>query len=213
MLPGLYSVAQFLKSVSQNGFPCDIVKRIAVTKAVYIVGTTLHLHVLHVRKIDELNFILIATHLRLVNEVRVHTNHIHFYLTDRKLHARLTTSHWETVKFFLPYINRGRWVEQEGKREREIKITFDDFLQPVIEAKRAQKPVFPLICDLSEDQTSCISSYHKLKVVHWKLSPSDEEISDKSDFEVDYAHDGRDDRGEEDDDIMMIWGLPFLAPN
>ena len=117
------------------------------------------------------------------------------------------------MQFVFPCIHRGPWIEREGKRERTVEITFDDFLQPANEAKRAKEPVFPLIYDLFEDQTSRISSHHKLKVVHWKLNPSDEEISDESDLEVDFAHDGRDDRSEADDDIMMIWGLPFFAPN
>lgn len=137
VLPGLYSIAQFLCSVLPNGFPYVVIDKLAVTKAIYIIGTTLHVHVLHIRKKDELNFILLATHLRLVDEVKIHNFHLHFYINSQRLHVRITLSHWETVKFYLPYINKGPWVELEGKREREIKITFDDFLQPAIEAKRA----------------------------------------------------------------------------
>ena len=54
------------------------------------------------------------------------------------------------MKFYLPYIDLGPWVERDGKRERAIKITFDNFLQPVVlEAKRARKPYAPLIYDLN----------------------------------------------------------------
>ena len=82
VLLGLYSVSRFLRSTSPNGFPYDVIDKLAVTKAIYIIGTTLHIHVLHIRKLDELNLILLATHLRLVDEVRIHNFHLHFYLTD-----------------------------------------------------------------------------------------------------------------------------------
>ena len=94
----------------------------------YIIGTTLHVHVLYLRRKDELNSILLATHLRLVDEVRIHNFHIHHYLTARRTHVRITQSHWETVQFYLPYINQGPWVERNGKRERAIKITLDNLL-------------------------------------------------------------------------------------
>ena len=106
-LPGLYSLAQFLRSVSVEGFPYDVVERIAAIRAVYIIGRTLHIHVLHLRKRDELNFILFATSLRVVTEVRIHNFEIHFFLTWRREHVCLTQAHWNTVEFFLPYINRG----------------------------------------------------------------------------------------------------------
>ena len=86
------------------------------------------MHTLHIRKKDKLNFISLATHLHLVNEVRIHAFQVDFYLTARRFHTRIVPSRWEAVQFVLPYINRGQWVENKGKREREIKITFDDFL-------------------------------------------------------------------------------------
>ena len=75
-----------------------------------------------------MNFISLATHLHLVNEVRIHAFQVDFYLTARRFHTRIIPSRSEAVQFVLPYINRGPWVEKEGKRERAIKITFDDFL-------------------------------------------------------------------------------------
>lgn len=210
VLPGLHSVARFLRSASQNGFPYDVIDKLAVTKAVYIIGTTLHVHVLHIRKKDELNLILLATHLRLVDEVRIHNFQLHFYLTSRRVHVRITLSHWETVRFYLPYINRGSWVEREGKREREIRITFDDFLRPAIEAKRAWKPYAPLILGIPEYETDLISTYHPLPRVHWRLGPGDEGYSSESDYEVDVEHDGIDEVTKEGDEIMLIWSLPFF---
>ena len=133
-LLGFYSLAQFLRSVSVEGFPCEVVERKAATKAVYIIGRTLHIHVLHLRKRDELNFILLATSLRVVTEVWIHNFEIHFFLTWRREHVCLTQGHWSTVEFVLPYINRGPWVEEEGKRVRAVNITFDDFMRPTIEA-------------------------------------------------------------------------------
>ena len=105
-LPGLYSLAQFLRSVSIEGFPCEVVERIARTYAVYIIGHTLHIHVLHLRMRDELNFILLATSLRVVTEVRIHNFEIHFFLTWRREHVCFTKGYWSTVELVLPYINR-----------------------------------------------------------------------------------------------------------
>ena len=34
-------------------------------------------------------------------------------------------------------MNQGPWVESEGKRERAVKITFDEFLRLVVEAWKA----------------------------------------------------------------------------
>ena len=79
-LPGLYSIAQFLRGVSPEGPPCTIVEKISKTKVVYVIGTTLHVHMLHLCKKDELNLISLATHLRLVDDVRIHNFHLnHFF--------------------------------------------------------------------------------------------------------------------------------------
>ena len=82
------------------------------------------MHTLRICKTDELNLVLLATHLRLVDEVRIHNFQINHYYTSRRAHVRLTQAHWRTVEFVLPYINRGPWVEREGTRERAVKITF-----------------------------------------------------------------------------------------
>ena len=71
------------------------------TKIVYVIGTTLHVHVLQLHRKDGVNFILLATHLRLVNEVRIHNFHINHFLTARRVHVRIVLAYWRTVKFIL----------------------------------------------------------------------------------------------------------------
>ena len=122
---------------------------------------------------------------------------------------RITPSHWETVKFYLPYIDLGPWVERDGKRERAIKITFDDFLQPAVEARRARKPYAPLIYDLPECEADLISTYHNLPNVHLGLSVFTRGYSSESDREVDIEHDDDEDNVS-DDEIMMVLGYPFF---
>ena len=92
-LPGLYSIAQFLRGVSPAGPPCTVIEKVSETKAVYVIGTTFHVHVLQLCKRDKVNFILLATHLRLVDEVRIHNFHINHYLTARRAHVRITPAH------------------------------------------------------------------------------------------------------------------------
>ena len=133
-LPGLYSIVQFLRGVSPEGPLCTIVEKISETKAIYVIGTTLHVHVLQLYKNDELNLISLAMHLCLVDKVRIHNFHLNHFFTVRRKNVCITLAYWRTVKFVLPYINRGPWAERKGKRERAMKITFDDFLRPAIEA-------------------------------------------------------------------------------
>ena len=170
VLHGLYSVAQFLRSISTEGPSCIVIEGVSSTKAVYIIGTTLHIHTLHLCKRDELNLILLATHLGLVDEVRIHNFDINHYFTARREHVRITQSYWRTVEFVLPYINRGPWVEREGVQERVIRITFDDFLCPAIEAWKAGKPYARVIYDIPEYETDPISTYTSLPHVHLDLS-------------------------------------------
>ena len=68
--PELGSIANFLYTLPIEGPPCIVVQKFAPTKAVFVTGTTLHVHTLCLRKKDELNSILLATHFGLVDEVR-----------------------------------------------------------------------------------------------------------------------------------------------
>ena len=92
-LPNLYSIAQFLHEASPEGPPCMIVEKVPETRAVYVIGTTLYVHPLHLCKKDKLKFILLATHLHLVNEVRIHNFHIDFFLTAKRFHVRITLAY------------------------------------------------------------------------------------------------------------------------
>ena len=133
-LPCLYSIAHFLHEQSPEGPLGIIVEKVSETKAVYIIGTTLHIHLLHLRKRDELNLISITTHFCLVNEVRIHSFEISHFYSARHEHICITPSRWEAVEFVLPCINRGPWVECKGKRERAVKVTFDNYLKPTMKA-------------------------------------------------------------------------------
>ena len=99
-----------------EGPPYTIIEKVFETKAAYVIGTTLNIHVLQLRKKDKLNFISLATHFRLVDEVRIHNFHINFFLPARREHVRITLAYWRTVSFLLPYIKRGPWVKH---KERE----------------------------------------------------------------------------------------------
>ena len=122
------STTKFLRGVSPKGPPSIVIEKIFDTKVVYIIGTTLHLHVLHLKKKDELNLITLATHLRIVDEVRIHNFHLTFYLTKNREHVCFTQVYWGIVQFVLPYIHWGPRVDQNRKEGRAMEVTFDDFL-------------------------------------------------------------------------------------
>ena len=133
-----------------------------------------------------------------------------FYLTARRFHTRIVPSRWEAVQFVLPYINRGVWVENEGKREREIKITFDDFLQPIVKAWRAGKPFANLLLDIPEYDIKLISEYTILPDVHREIGALVVDYSSESDMEVEIMHDNLRNSHRDDDEIMMAFGFPFF---
>ena len=135
-----------------------------------------------------------------------------FYLTARRFHTRIVPSRWEeAVQFVLPYINQGQWVENEGKREREIKITSDDFLQPAVEAWRAGKPFEDLILTIREHDIELISEYTILPEVHRGIGALVVGYSSESDMEVEIVHDNLCNSHNDDDEIMMVLGYPFFT--
>ena len=168
------------------------------------------MHTLHICKKDELNFISLAAHLHLVSEVRVYVFQVDFFLTARRFHTCIVPSRWEAVKFVLPYINRGPWVENEGKRERAIKITFDDFLQPAVKAWRAEKPFTDLILNIPEYDIELILEYTILPDVHRGIGALVVGYSSESDMEVEIVHDNLRNSHRDDDEIMMAFGFPFF---
>ena len=142
--------------------------------------------------------------------MRIHNFHIDRFLTAKRVHVRITPAYWRTVKFFLPYINRGPWVEHEWKRERAIKVTFDDVLQLAIEAWRAGEPYSDLIYDIPEYETDLISSYTNLPNVHVGLSVFGRGYSSEADMEVEIVHNTLHNAAEDDDEIVMAFSFPFF---
>ena len=93
------------------------------------------------------------------------------------------------MEFVLPYINRGPWVECEGKRERAVQITFDNYLKPTIKAWRASKPYTQLVFDLLEYETNLITHYFMIPELHAGLGLLVRGYSSESEGEVDVVND------------------------
>ena len=189
VLPGLYSVAHFLCDQSPEGPPCNVIEKLPESSAVYIIGTTLHVHAIRLWLKDELNLILLATQFRIVDEVRIHNFHLNFFLTGRRAHVRIVQTYWRTVHFVLPYIKRGPWVLRDGKIERAVRITFDEVLKPAVEAWKAGLPYHRLVFDLPEYEIDLISTWTNLPQVHAHISPFVVGWSSDSDREVDVVND------------------------
>ena len=165
-------------------------------------------HYLYTR--NELNFISLVTHFQLVEEVRIHTFHLRFYLTSRKGHVRIEGVRWELVKLILRFVNRGPWVVKEGRVERAIKITFDDHLKPAVTAWRSGLPYRGLVYDLPETEIDIISTYRNLDWVHRGVSPFADGYSSDSEAKVDYANEAVDSDSDDEYDIMKVDGYPFF---
>ena len=129
-----------------------VIKRLAETRAVYIVGTTLHIHTLRLCKRDEVNSILLATHFGVVNEVRVHNFHLYWYLIKGNIHICIAQSHWGAVQTVSSYMSQ-RFGEEGGS---PIKILFDDFLRPAVTAWKNGEPHAHIVCDLPESVAGTI---------------------------------------------------------
>ena len=206
----LYTIYRFLRSLPPQGPPQCVIEKVSTSKCAFIIGSTLHVrpHYLYTR--NELNFIALATHFQLIEEVRIHTFHIRIFLTARKARARLGCVHWELVKLILRFVNRGPWVIKEGRVERAIKITFDDFLKPAVEAWRGGLPYWKILQDIPETETDIISTYRNLDWVHRGVSPFEDGYSSDSEAEVDYANDAVDSDSDTEFDIMKVDGYPFF---
>ena len=103
-------------------------------------------------------------------------------------------------------------MERNGKKERAIRITFDEFLRPAIEAWWAGKPYAGLIADIPEYETDLISTYHNLSHLHRGLGLFTAGYSSDSEYEVNIEFEDDQERNEAGDEIMMILGYPFF-PN
>ena len=89
----------------------------------------------------------------------------------------------------MPYVNLGPWLESEGKRERAVRITFDEFLRPAVEAWRAGLPYTELIFRVSQNEIEPITGSKKLTHIHANLSAWERGYSLESDLEVDLEND------------------------
>ena len=65
----LHFAANLLLGLSKKGLLKVVIKKFVETRAVYIVGTVLHVHTLRLCKRDEVNSILLATHFGIIDEV------------------------------------------------------------------------------------------------------------------------------------------------
>ena len=125
------------------------------------------------------------TSLRLVSEVRIHTFHLTHYRTAERGYVHISTSPWVVVKFVLSCINPGPRVESNRETERVIKVTFDNFLYPVIEAWKAKKPYIPLISRLPASESTRITTIYELPQLFLGLWRVVRGYSTESDHEVD----------------------------
>ena len=210
VLSGLPFVAYFLRSISPVGPPGVVIEKVSKSGCVYVIGQTLHVNVLQLCNRNELNFILLITYFGLVDEVRIHNFHFYYFLTSRRLHVRIEEAPWVTVKFILPFINRGPWELRDGKIEKAIKITFDDFLKPVVEAWRAGQPYTDIFFKIPEYEVDLITTYVNFLWVHMGIGTFVEGYSSESEEEVDYAFDTLSAGSDEECDIMIVCGYPFL---
>ena len=128
--PVLCSTANLLLSLLEEDLLNVVIRKFAETRAVYIVGTVLYVHTLRLCKKDEVNYILLATHFGIVDEIWVHNFHIYRYLIAGRIHVRIAQSYWGAVQSVLSYISKRLWVERSGA----LKITFDDFLRFAVAA-------------------------------------------------------------------------------
>ena len=173
-----------------------------------IEGTVLHVNLIRLRERNELNLILLATGLQVVSEVRIHNFQVTYFLTARRLHVRITQAHWRAFGFVLPYIILGPLVESEGKRRRAIKITFDEFLRPAIEAWRAGIPYAELIFCLPKSELEPIVEGIRLPHIHANLRGDERGYSSESDLKVDLENDEFEFR--QDDEILTFFGQHYI---
>ena len=89
-----------------------------------------------------------------------------------------------------------------------MKITFDEFLRPVLEAWKAGLPYAELIYHLPQSEIELIVASKKLPHVHANLSAWETGYSLESDLEVDVENDEYEFR--QDDKILTFFGYPYL---
>ena len=65
----LDAATSLLLNLPEEDLVKTVIKRLVETRAIYVVGTTLHIRTLRLCKRDKVNSILLATHFGVVNEV------------------------------------------------------------------------------------------------------------------------------------------------
>ena len=120
----------------------------------------------------------------------------------------ITQTHWRLIGWTLPYVNRGPWVVREGRRERAVKITVDEFLCPAIEAWKAGKPFAKIIYDLPRSEVARILAYKSMTYFHAYLDIDAKGYSLESELEVDLENDEYEFR--QDDRLLTFFGHPHL---
>ena len=93
----LGAATNLLLSLPEEDLLKIVIRKLAETRAVYIVGTILHIHTLRLCTKDKVNLILLATHFGIVNEVWVHNFHLYHYLIEGRIHVRIAQSHLGAV--------------------------------------------------------------------------------------------------------------------
>ena len=102
----LHSIAQFWGTHSPGGPLCCIVERVLeLDGSVHVIDQVLFVDALRLCNTNDLNFILLATHLGLVNEVHIHTFHVDHYFTAPGVYYRLRATSWELVRLILSHIS------------------------------------------------------------------------------------------------------------
>ena len=204
------TVAGFLNSLPGGGLPGEIVQKFAQTKGVYIVGTNLHVHTLHLRKKDEANSILLATHFGTVKEVCIHNFHLYHYLIKERVHVRIAQSHWEAVRSVLSCIQRRPGVELGEGRRDPIRVTFDEFLRPAIYAWKEGEPYAKIVCKLPPSDTQSIVSRISIAAEHPSLSFFTRGYYESdSETEIEIENDDYEER--EEFEILLFLAYPSVS--
>ena len=120
---GLDDVANLLLSLPEADLAKIVIRKFAQTRAVYVDGTTLHIHTLRLCKKDEVNSILLATHFGVVNEIRIHNFHLYCYLFRGNVHVSIAQSHWGAMQTVLSYVSE-RFGEEKGRPIKSHLMTF-----------------------------------------------------------------------------------------
>ena len=89
-----------------------------------------------------------------------------------------------------------------------MRITFDEFLCPVVEAWKVGLPYAELIYRLPQSKLELIAVNKKLTHIHTGLSAWERGYSLESDLEVDLENDEYE--LHQDDEILTFFGYPYL---